>query len=523
MAQKKTDDKPVVGKAPEGQIIAETPATSAPVAQHHYWGIYGYWLGDAERRYGRLTSARAIPIKVKLEMLRDPIIGMAMGFITATLAKATRVIECADGQKRRFFEVMFRAWEQEFIDQAALAVALGSVGLIKRFAFQVPKPKDQSAAPVWTSTTAPFIVRGFDLCYPVDCTPRFDTRRRHFEGISTPDGNIDVFYSLWITRGKARAFGAYEGSGRLEDAYNDWWYKYFGRDLYMVHLQKERNPAVVAKYPPGTTKGTSHRDIALATGDSVRSGATVALSSLPYKTVDTMGSETFTNAQRWDLSFLRTEGDSGSFHATDDHHDAKMSIAMMLPPQVYMNVKQSALGGPTTAEVLTDLAEDLLLLDAKTIIDDPLNLYVFPAVDRANFPSGSPPVTIRTTELSQESRARLLEIMKSMVSRADTSPPVDVREGLRRLGIPVLSVPEPTEDQEPPAEHTPASADGSDPVDNPPERVLRKMIEQPVLPITPADTQISQMDISRTMRRLRAVLPELFDEPTEPEDREAGD
>ena len=63
--------------------------------------------------------------------------------------------------------------------------------------------------------------------------------------------------------------------------------------------------------------------------------------------------------------------------------------------------------------------------------------------------------------------------------------------------------------------------DGSDLVDNPPERVLRKMIEQPVLPITPADTQISQMDISRTMRRLHDVLPELFDEPAEPEDRAA--
>jgi len=430
-----------VGKTPQEQTAAETPRTSAPGVQHQFWGTYGYWLGDPERRYGRLQSAQNIPAHTKLEMLRDPVIAMTMGFIGATLVKAKRVIECVDEPKRRFFEAMFRRWEQEFILQAAMAVALGSCGLIKRFAFERPQPSEIEAAPVWTAAATPYIVRGFDAVYPVGTSPKFDNKGREFLGIETQDGTVDVFYSLWLTLGQARAFGAYGGSGRLENVYKHWWIKNFGWDLYLVWLQKNANPAVKVEHPPGKdSAGKSHQAIALGTGDSLRSGATVAVPSSVYKMVDQLsGDERLAAVKKWTVEFLESSSRVGQFHEMENQCDDKIALGMLLPPQAIMDVTGGDLGGPTSADKLTKLAETLLLMDAADI-DRHVNDYVFPAVERANFAPGSPRVRVRTVELEQDSRTMLFEIVKVLLGKmgADTGE-FDLVEALRRLDLPVVA------------------------------------------------------------------------------------
>jgi hypothetical protein len=514
-----------VGKTPRDQVAIETPRITAPGVQHQFQGAYGYWIGDSERRYGRMRLARRLPAHTKLEMLRDPVIAMAQGFISASLVKARRAIECTDENKRRFFEAMFRSWEREFILQAAQAVALGSCGLIKRFAFQVPQPVKIDDAPVWTSAAVPYVVKGFDAVYPIGTHPKFDVKGRVFEGIYTGDGLVDVFFSLWITIGQARAFGAYGGSGRLENAYRDWWAKQFGRDLYLVWLQKNVNPATKVGYPPGKTSGgQKHQDIAVATGDAVRSGATVALPSSVYQVVDQLtGDERLSAVQQWTLDFLESGRGVGQFHEVDDHHDQKMSLAMLMPPQMYMNVKQSALGGPTTADVLTKLAEDLLLIDAADI-DRHVNDYVFPAVARANFPPDSPPVRVRTVGLAPESRSQLFEIVKILLGRMDIDPAaVDVREALDRLGIPLqarLPSPPPPDEGEEIEEGAVTAQAGEEEgaTQNPPPEVLQRMI-QDVLDEVPAEGEIipDEAYIRRAVAQLRAALPELFEDEGEEE------
>lgn len=430
-----------VGKTPQGQTAAGTPRTSAPGVQHQFWGIYGYWLGDAERRYGRLQSSRNIPAHTKLEMLRDPVIAMAMGFIGATLVKAKRVIECTDESKQRFFEAMFQKWEQEFILQAAMAVALGSCGLIKRFAFETPQPAEIGAAPVWTAAATPYIITGFDAVYPVSSSPKFDNKGRVFQGIETPDGAVDVFYSLWLTLGQARAFGAYGGSGRLENVYKHWWIKNFGWDLYLVWLQKNANPAVKVEHPPGKdSKGKSHQATAIATGDSLRSGATVAVPSSVYKTVDQLsGDERMAAVKKWTVEFLESSSRVGQFNEMENQCDDKIALGMLLPPQMIMDVTGGDLGGPTSADKLMELAEALLLMEAADV-DRHVNDYVFPAVERANFAPNSPRVRVRTTGLAKDSRVWLFEIVKTLLGRmgGDTGG-FDLGEALRRLDMPVAA------------------------------------------------------------------------------------
>jgi len=500
----------VVSKTPEGQIAAETPDTRAPAGRSHFWGEYGYWLGDTERRYGRMRQARNIPASVKLEMLRDPIIAMALGFISSTLIKAHRVIECTDERKRLFFDAMFRAWEREFMLQAAIAVAFGSIGLIKRLRFAVPEPVEIDAPPVWTSAATPLIVTGFDMCYPVTSSPRFDNKRRHFQGMNVVDGRVDVYYSLWLTVGQARAFGAYEGSGRLENAYKHWWIKHFGWDLFLVHLQKNINPVVMVEHPAGTDKdsGKKHSALALATGDAVRGGATVAVPSSVYETVDQMTGDTRLAAvKKWAVSFLEGGKSVHEFHEVEDQCDRKISLGMFLPYQAIFEVTGGDLGGPTSADKLTDLAEQVLLMEAADV-DRHLNDYVFPQVSKANFPPSSPLVRVRTTGLAQDTRAQLMEIIKVVMGKMSTDTNVfNLLEALRTLDMPVN---EPLAQTNEGASSVGLQADDESDEPLTPEQMAEMAREQLSRPPDAIDIP-DEDEIRQTVRRLRDVFPEVFD------------
>lgn len=509
----KKQDTATIGKTPQEQIAAETPAITAPLTQRQFMGRWGEWLGDPDRRYGHFRSARSIPLSTRLEMLTDPVISLCQGYIGATLVRATRVIECTDEPKRRFFEAMFRAWEREFILQAAMGSALGAVGLIKKFAFAVPRSVEIGAPPVWTATATPYIIEGLDAVYPVGSSPRFDAKRQHFQGMDTADGKIDVFYSLWLTIGKARAFGSYQGVGRLESVYKDWWMKHFGRDLYLVYLQKNIDRVVEVGYPVGKTQaGKSHQEIALGTGDAVRSGATVALPSTVYEVVDPMTGETKpSSVRKWALKFLEGAQSVGQFHDVDDHHDSKMALGYFVPPQMFMYVRQSSLGGPTTADVLGKLAEELLMLDAADV-DYHVNEYIFPVVARANFSPDSPPVRMRTVGLEPDVRSDLLEVVKLLMSRMETDTSIfDLPEALGRLGMPTKG--ENREEggvmEEGPEGTSLAATDESE---NPPREVLERIVQDELTPVPGTTAIISESDVRRAVRRLREVLPEVFED-----------
>lgn len=529
-----------IAETPQGQLVAETPETSAPGVNRTLLGVYGEWLGDPHRRYGHLTSARHVPIHTRLEMLTDPVIALCQGYVSAMLVRATRVVECADERKRLFFEAMFRAWESEFIRQAALSVALGSVGLVKKFRFTRPKPMGVGDPPVWTAAADPLIVRGFDSVYPVGASPKFKDRGRHFCGIETADGPIDTFYALWLTAGRPRAFGSYLGYGRLQSVYNDWWMKYFGRDLYLVHLQKFIDRITVVRHPEGKTRdGRRYSDIARATGDAARAGATVAMPSAVYEVTDAVTSEQKLSAVRkWEMDFLEGTGAVVQFHQIDDHHDAKMALGYLVPPQMFMYVRQSSLGGPTTADVLGRLAEQLLMIDAEDI-DQHVNAYVFPAVDRANFPPGSPPVKVRTVGLEPDARGELAELIRVLFSRADADVAYfDTLEAMQRLGLPVrASLPERDEGEEPGTEkdkdqneeqegetemdeektETEAQAGGigaRSGNDQPPMEVLERIANTPLPPLPgrpDGEDLITERDVDRVLRRLKREIPELFE------------
>ena len=374
-------------------------------------------------------------------MLKDDVLAMCVGFTGAALVKAKREIQCTDDRKRRFFEALFREWEHEFVLQANVGIALGSIGMVKKWRFSVPEPVLVDDVPVWTNRATPYVITGFDPLYPVGSSPSFGPKGRVFKGMDTPDGKVDVFHSLWLTFRQELAFGAYMGAGRFENCYKPWWLKNFGADLYVVALQKQANRVVESRYPPGkdAKTGLSHQAVALDIGDKIRGGATVAIPSDTYTTLTLDGDEKSTGVQKWAIRFLEGAGDFRGFHEIEDHHDRKMALGYLLPPQAFMDVTGGQLGGPTSSPALAKLAKDLLMQDAADI-DRHLNEYVFPAISRANFPATSPRVLVRTLNMEPDNEGILFEAVKGMLERDKPDAMYfDLRSAMERLEFPLRS------------------------------------------------------------------------------------
>jgi len=113
-------------------------------------------------------------------------------------------------------------------------------------------------------------------------------------------------------------------------------------------------------------------------------------------------------------------------------------MSMLLPFQTYQAVKQSSLGGPTTADVLGKLATNMVLGEANEL-DMHVNEYLFPAILQWNFGPTAPRVVKRTTGLNEYDRGELFQLLKILVSRLTSAAAdrVDVDELAHRLDVPM--------------------------------------------------------------------------------------
>jgi len=267
---------------------------------------------------------------------------------------------------------------------------------------------------------------------------------------------------------------------------------------------------VMVEHPAGTDKdsGKKHSALALATGDAVRGGATVAVPSSVYETVDQMTGDTRLAAvKKWAVSFLEGGKSVHEFHEVEDQCDRKISLGMFLPYQAIFEVTGGDLGGPTSADKLTDLAEQVLLMEAADV-DRHLNDYVFPQVSKANFPPSSPLVRVRTTGLAQDTRAQLMEIIKVVMGKMSTDTNVfNLLEALRTLDMPVN---EPLAQTNEGASSVGLQADDESDEPLTPEQMAEMAREQLSRPPDAIDIP-DEDEIRQTVRRLRDVFPEVFD------------
>lgn len=553
--KEKTKDAPTQGRTPQGQIVAETPRTIKPSIPSSY-GLAYHYLGDPGTRYGYLIVGDRLSMSTKLKMLTDPVIAMSVAFISSKLVKAEYEIRCKDPAIKRFFEAMYASFHREFMLQAAMAVALGCCGLIKKFEFATPEPEETSAAPVWNQPATPYICTGFDQVNPVGASPSFD-KDGDFKGFEYGEGKVDRIYALWLTISRAKVFGKYKGRGRLENAYKPWWIGEFGDDQLVIHIQRYVDRVVQVSHPPGKDKdGNDLSDLAIAAGDSIRSGATVALPSSVYAVEDEMGLQKLTTIRKWTATFMEGTENVAAFTGLNDHIATRKAMGMLIPLQLYQAVQQSALGGPTTSDVLGKLAVALLLEDA-TDADIHINKYLFPFLLSANFGPDAPPVTKHTTGLNEYDRGELFRLLEILVGKqaGEAEGRIDASTLIHRLGVPeqaYVAPPEPEpepepepgeegeeepgEDEEEPEteEETVAekprrrglvTAPGYDPKKNPSREVLEKILSERLGDDTDDAAIITPADIDRAVERLMDEVPEVANLETVEviaEDKNAG-
>jgi hypothetical protein len=416
-------------RTPQGQFVPdETPDFNKPGLRDPL-APWETWLGDPKDRYGQHMPAADVPVKTLLKMLPTPVIALASSFLCALTIRAKYVIESDDPVKQRFFQEMYNAVHWEFMLQSLPALLIGYQGLVKQFELVAP---DRFAA--WPSDVRPLAITGFEQIHPTIGEPTFEKRR--FTGITLSDKTlVPPFYALWLTRAKHLAFGDYRGWGRLRNAYSDWWHKQFARDLYLVYLQKAVQPTPVMDYPPGSTDGKQHREVAKAVAEAHLAGAPVTLPSDTYTFRDEHNQDRYSNIRKWALRYIQSGGDIGEFHRIDDQHDAQMAMGLLVPPQAIIKAQMTSLSGTSTTEVLGELTEDVLILDIAEI-DRHINDYLFPILDRANFPPGGKPVRKRTVGLDQQDREKLWEVLIALLGKAEGTGGVNLAALLDRLDVP---------------------------------------------------------------------------------------
>jgi len=520
-----------IGKTPAGQVAAETPQTSRP-SYTTTWGAMYELLGDPTTRYGQLTQGSRVSMATKLKMLDDPVIALSVAYIASKLVKAEYEIQCADPEIRACFQAMYGAFHREFMLQAAMGVALGCVGLIKKLRFDVPRPLAPDASPVWRRATIPLICAGFDQVSPVEAYPEF-SEAGEFIGFHHSKGKVDRVYALWLTIGRAKAFGKYSGVGRLSNAYKAWWMGEFSYDQLVVHVQKFVDRAVEVLHPEGKDgDGNDLSDTAISIGNDIRAGATIAMPSTVYSAYDdASGLDKLTAIRKWAVRLLESGENVAAFLGLTDHCDSRKAMGMFIPLQLYQQVQQSSLGGPTTSDVLGKLAVDLIIEDA-TDIDMHLNEYVFPYLVDVNWGPDAARVEKVTTGLNEYDRGELFALLQVLAQRMDSEAATMIDPGrlAHHLGVPVYeSAParsesdpmsEETQEQLPAGDGTPVRAavaaqqvappatPNYDSDRNPSREVLERMLRDPLPNDADDAAVITDADIARVMRMLDE-MPEL--------------
>ena len=503
-----------IGRTPAGQIATETPRSSRP-SMTRTWGGMFEMLGDPTSRYGRLVAG-TVSMSTKLKMLTDPVIALSVAYIGSKLVKAEYEVQCADAHVKRFIEAVYGAFHREFMTQAAMAVALGCCGLIKKLRFEAPSPLKIGDPPTWTGASTPLICTGFDQADPATAYPDFEDGE--FTGFHHGGGAVDRVYALWLTIGRAKAFGKYSGTGRLNQAYKAWWLGEFGYDQMAVHVQKFVDRSIIVGHPWGKDDaGNDLSDTALDIGNDLRSGATIAMPTEVYPAYEeTSGMKKLTAIRKWTIELLEAAENIGAFVELADHCDSRKALGMLIPFQLYQQVKQSSLGGPTTSDVLGKLAVDLIIEDA-TEIDLHLNEYLFPYLVDVNFGQGAALARKVTTGLNEYDRGELFELLKILASRMDgeTATLLDAGGLAHRLDVPTRSSesvePEPGPEPERNVQMVGADVDAptvdsgvpaGDDQGNMPREVLEHLLSEPPLEDDDQAAVITEADIERVRKAL---------------------
>lgn len=438
------------------------PSTRASTTSWVNWG------GEADI-LGQPFDVTRIPITKLEQMRRDPVLSFGLTFSKIPLIRAPWYIKSADPQRAAFIDGALRKIYGRFILAYTNCFDFGFSALVKRF--ELAESMDwtyidgDSEKKVWDKAgVKPLLWKPFLALNPKTVSPHW-TAKGEFAGIDFApatgvgyfgtsgfpataifgDGNrkvadIPLDWALWATNEKDSVYGNLFGYPRIGYAYRYWWSYWYKFGLADRAFEKLADPPVIVYHPTDdglSADGSSTVDFsseALALAEKTRSGANIALPSDP---VLSMVDDRAMTMRQWEITQLETKTQFDMFNETFEYLDVMKLRSIMVPEQSLTEGKGGS-SSRNVAQVYGDFFQESQAVVMQEI-DDHINRFMIPQLLEANFGPGGATCEKITTGFDPQDLDTMRTVIGAIANRETEVLPVDLRETLKRLGIPLQS------------------------------------------------------------------------------------
>lgn len=433
---------------------------------------------------GQPFDSTRIPLSKLEQMRRDSMLAFGLQLRKVPLVRAPWYIKSSDAQRASFIDGALRKIYGRFILAYTNSFDFGFSAMVKRFEYGVPDwtyvdyesggevggNAGGNEKDVWPDKNVQALLwKPFQALSPRIASPHWNSQGE-FAGIDyVPGGGMNPFgnggqggfpwanitggssgkstgrpgdipldWALWATNEKDSVFGSLWGYPTLGYAYRYWWSYWYKFGLADRAFEKWADPPMVVHYPSDNgldSEGNAvdFSSVALATAEQARAGANIAMpSSVQRGDLDKLSS-----VREWDIEQMSTTVDFGALNDTFEYLDVQKLRAIMVPEQAVIEGK----GGTSSRNVAATMGD--LFQESQSVvmqeIDDLLNRYVIPQLLEANFGPGGATCTKVTTGFDPQDIETMRLIVTGFANTAPGQLPVDLRELMVRLGIPLLS------------------------------------------------------------------------------------
>jgi hypothetical protein len=434
----------------------QAPAARQQGAMAAAWSTVADALGDP-------FDVQRIPISKLRLMQRDPILRFGLSFIEAPVLRAPWLIEANDskGPNAQVAAFVDQALREVWVSRAKLrlmALRWGFSPGVKRFATQPvlgTYMEGGSRKNIWSEGVDPVVWKRPVPLPPEQIDIIWKENTGEFDGIKYTPKNpvkigsktiseyiIDVYHSIWGTNEKESVDGSPFGYPRLGYAYQPWWSYWHRWALADRHFEKDADPPIEVRYPSEpqyyiddlTQEQVSYQSLALAIGDQVRSGSTVAIPSESHESVIDGRPSTI---RKWELNYLQGGSNFEVFEKTFDYLDVLKLRCLWVPE----NALVEGSGGTSSRNVGESMQDVFLEIQEQLMeeIDDDINRYDIPQLVQTNFPEFEGTVKKVTKGFKAEDIEAMRQVLQLVAQSNINDLRLDSRELAEQLGLPTLS------------------------------------------------------------------------------------
>lgn len=436
------------------------------------------WINwsNMESVLGQPFDSTRIPLAKLENMRRDPMLSFGLNFVKVPLVRAPWYIKSTDAQRAAFVDNALRRIYGRLILAYTNSFDFGYSAIVKRFEYIKPDwtyldkgpdgGSEPQEKPVWPNENVNAVTwKPFLPLNPRNVAPHWNASGE-FAGIDfAPPGGVSAFgysgyspipgipgsrgtkkvadipmdWALWATNEKDSVFGNLYGYPRIGYAYRYWWSYWYKFALADRAFEKWSDPPMVVFHPAETGLDANGErvdfgDTALSIGEQARSGSNISMPSSVVRGLD----ERTTSVREWEIQQLKSEVNFDALNQTFEYLDVQKLRSVMVPEQALVEGK----GGSSSRNVAETFGDVFAASQAivMTEIDDMINRYMIPQLLEANFGPGGASCTKVTNGFDPQDIATMSAIVQAVAQAGTLNElPVDMRQVLERLGIPMLS------------------------------------------------------------------------------------